>query len=100
MTVEFTAQEVRNIFAGLEREAPELEPLKTDDTVYLERDLSEKTFRIYGAEPDEYVEPLIVLDEDDEATFGFVNRYYMLRAGTFDPMADDEDSTFPGPESF
>lgn len=100
MPIEFTAQEIRNIFAGLDREAPQLEPLNTEDTVYLERNLSEKTFRVYGTEPDEYVEPLVVLEGDDEATFGFVNRYYMLRAGTFNPMNDDENSTSAGPETF
>lgn len=98
MTVEFTAQEVRNIFAGLDRDVPELEPLNTDDTLYLERNLSEKTFRVFASEPDEYVDPLVEVTDGKEATFGFINRYYMLRAGTFDPMNDDED-TFPGPES-
>lgn len=97
MAVEFTAQEVRNIFAGLERDVPELDPLNTDDTVYLERDLSGKTFSVYAAEPDEYVEPIVEVTDGEEATFGFINRYYMLRAGTFDPMNDD-DETLPGPE--
>jgi hypothetical protein len=100
MSVEFTAQEIRNIFAGLERDVPELEPLNTDDTLYLERDMSQKIFRVYGAEPDEYVEPLVTVEADDEATFGFINRYYMLRAGTFDPMNSGRDvDNPPSPET-
>ncbi len=99
MVIEFTAQEIRNIFAGLDREAPQLEPLNTEDTVYLERNLSEKTFRVYATKPDDYVEPLIVLDDDEEATFGFVNRYYMLRSGTFDPMSDEENTISSGPDA-
>ncbi|MFB6347041.1 MAG: hypothetical protein ABEK50_15050 [bacterium] len=92
MAVEFTAQEMRNVFAGLDRNPEALEPLNTEDTVYLERDLSNKVFRVYGTEPDEYVQPLIEVDPDDgEATFGFINRYYMLREGTFNPMENDSD---------
>lgn len=100
MAVEFTAQEIRNIFAGLDRNIPELDPLNTDSTVYLDRDLSEKTFKIFGTEPDEYVEPLVVVDCDGESTFGFINRYYMLRAGTFDPMDSGRDvENPPDPEN-
>lgn len=91
MAVEFTAQEIRNVFAGLDREPESLEPLRTDATVYLERDLSGKIFRVYGAPPDEYVEPLVEVGPGEEAAFGFINRYYMLRDGTFNPMENDED---------
>lgn len=92
MAVEFTAQEMRNVLAGLDREAEALEPFTPEDTVYLERDLSEKVFRVYGTQPEDLVEPLIVVGPDEEAAFGFVNRYYMLREGTFNPMENDDDS--------
>lgn len=92
MVVEFTAQEIRNVFAGLDRSPDVLEPLQTDDTVYLERDLSTKVFRVYGTEPDNHVEPLLEVGPGEETAFGFINRYYMLRKGTFNPMENDDDS--------
>lgn len=92
MPVEFTAQEMRNVFAGLDRSPQALEPFDVDDTVYLERDLAEKVFRVYGTEPDGLVEPLVEVGPDEQAAFGFINRYYMLRDGTFNPMENDEDS--------
>ncbi len=95
MTVEFTVQEVRNIFAGLDRNVPELEPLNSDDSLFFERDMSKKEFKIYGTNPGDYVEPLVEVKTNDEATFGFINRYYMLRDGTFNPMESDRDVSNP-----
>lgn len=92
MVEEFTAQEIRNIFAGLEREISQLQPLNTDDSVYLKRDLSNKNFKIFASEPGEYVDPIVEIESDEESTFAFINRYYMLRAGTFSPMSSEEDT--------
>jgi hypothetical protein len=96
MSVRFTAQEVRNILSGLERSAPALEVLGTSDDVYVNRDLGDKRFEIYGVPEPEDHDPLYVLDAEDEAEFGFFNRYYMLRDDDFDFDGNDDPTDVPG----
>lgn len=94
--VEFTAQEVRNILRGIDRQSEELEVLGTSYTLYVIRDLTEKTFTIYGDRDVDQLEPLYQLNPENEAEFGFFNRYYMLRSNEFDFDGPDEPTDVPG----
>lgn len=94
--VEFTAQELRNILSGIDRTSEELEVLNTSYPLYLKRDLSNKTFYVYGDKETTSVDPLYVLRAEHDGEFGFVNRYFMLRSGEFDFDADDDPTDVPG----
>jgi len=96
LAIQFTAQEVRNILSGIDRSSEELDVLNTSDFVYVQRNMSDKQFAIYGVEDTEHVEPLYVLDPENEAEFGFFNRYYMLRNDEFDFEGEDDPTDVPG----
>jgi len=96
LLVEFTAQELRNILSGIERTSEELEVLGTSYSLYVKRDLPNKTFYIYGEKETESVEPLYELEAEHDGEFGFFNRYFMLRSGEFDFDADDDPTDVPG----
>ncbi len=96
MTVTFSAQEVRNILSGLGIESKELAVLKPDDTVYVERETSEKIFQVYAVEATEDVEPLYQLGPNNEAEFGFFNRYYTLRDESFNTDRGSDPGDIPG----
>lgn len=92
MNVEFTAQEIRNIFNGQDRHYPELDPLRTDDTVFVTRDYSDHSFEIYAVEPDNTMaDPLVRVEYGSNSEFEFFNRYYRLRNGSYNPMGSDDE---------
>lgn len=96
LPVKFTAQEVRNVLSGIDHSSVELDVLGTSDSVYVERDLENKRFEIYGVPETTEHDPLYILDAQDEGEFGFFNRYYMLRNDEFDFGGDDDPTDVPG----
>lgn len=96
MPVTFSNQEVKNILSGLDRESKELNVLDRDQTLYVERDLTNKIIRVYAVEETKTVDPLLQIGPDDEEGFAFFNRYYMIRSPDFDTSTGSDPTDIPG----